>query len=152
MSALHLSLSDGGHHYDFRAEADESGVLQVEVTGCQDDGELITQMQGTAPAADLAEIGRLFLAAAAATPAVARVAPTVQERRLKHANSHQPWTSKEEARLAAEAAVPGVTLAQLAKSFGRSRNGIKARMEKLGIALGQPAPPVATDDLDQQSS
>ncbi|MFD8560648.1 hypothetical protein ACFV1N_25525 [Streptosporangium canum] len=152
MSALHLSLSEGDHHYDIRAEVDESGVLQVEVTGCGDGGELIAQLQGTTSAADLAGIGRLFLAAAAAMPAATRVAPTVEERRLRHANSHQPWTPKEDARLAAEAAIPGATIAQLTKSFGRSRNGIKARMEKLRIAFGQPASPAAAGDLDQQPS
>jgi len=152
MSALRLSLSDGGYLYDIQAEPDESGVLQLEITGCREGGELVVQLQGTLLAANLAGIGRLFLAAAAATSAETRVAPTVQERRLKHANSHQPWTREEDARLAVEAVVPGATVAQLMTSFGRSRSAIKARLERLRIVLAQPASHVGAGDLDQHPS
>lgn len=67
--ALELHVSSSRGRYDLTAAAAGDGVLEVEVLCGNGNGELVAQLSGTVPAADLAVLGRLFSAAAVAAKA-----------------------------------------------------------------------------------
>ncbi len=130
-SQIHIQASQDGRRYALNVEAVDGGH-QVELVGCDADGQVLLDWRGTLPAAaDLGVLARLLTAAAAVTGVPApRPAATVAQQRARHANAARPWTAADDERLAELAAQPGTTIPDLMREFGRSRGAIRARLEK----------------------
>ena len=62
----------------------------------------------------------------------------IEEVRKEHPNAYQPWTKEDEELLVA-LFNDGKTVIELSKSFQRNEGGIKARLEKLGLAIKEIA-------------
>jgi hypothetical protein len=140
VSRLQLQMTNDDHAYDLTVTAGEDGGLVVEVIGVDTHGEQIGELQGSVPAADLVLISRLLTTAGAALEtAAAPGGPTLEERRAKHRNSHQPWTEEDDQRLRELAAAPGANIRDLMEAFGRSRSAIKARLPRVGVHEELPA-------------
>ncbi|MGW3353291.1 hypothetical protein ACWDA3_59245 [Nonomuraea rubra] len=134
MSRLQLQMSNDERTYDLTISAGENGDLLVELTGVDGHGELIGELKGSLPAADLKLITRMLTTGAVTLKkAAAPAGPTLEERRAQHRNSHQPWTEQDDQRLRELAVAPGANIRDLMEAFGRSRSAIKARLPRVGV-------------------
>ncbi|PZG08920.1 winged helix-turn-helix domain-containing protein [Nonomuraea aridisoli] len=129
---VHLRAEQDGRHYELTVHAVDGGH-QVELTGSDANGRLLTEWRGTLPAAaDLTAIAQLLASGVAELTGVPapRPAATVEEQRARHANAARPWTAEDDARLAELAAAPGATIGDLMRELGRSRGAVRSRLEK----------------------
>lgn len=135
LSQVRLQAEHDGHRYELTMAVDGE-QLHIEMRGSDADGQLLLDWHTAqpVPAADLPVLAQLLTSGVAALPGSLR-APTVQERRRTHSNSHQPWTVEDDQRLTDLAAVPGATVKDLMQAFGRSRNAISSRLNRLHIEL-----------------
>ncbi|MEU4576000.1 hypothetical protein [Nonomuraea sp. NPDC023979] len=135
VSEIRLQAAENDHHYKLTLTPGDGGH-HVELTGADAHGQILAEWHTAMPLpmADLAVIAQL-LAAGINAASDASAARTLQERRRKHANSHQPWTAEDDQRLAKLAAQPDTTIQTLMTTFGRSRGAIRSRLERKQIEL-----------------
>ncbi|GGO81281.1 winged helix-turn-helix domain-containing protein [Nonomuraea cavernae] len=135
MSQVRLQAEHDGHRYELTLTVDDDR-LHIEMRGNDADGQLLVDWQTAqpVPAADVPVLAQLLTGGMAALSGN-RPAPTLQERRRTHSNSHRPWTAEDDQRLKDLAAAPGATIRDLAQAFGRSRSAIRSRLERLGVEL-----------------
>ena len=60
---------------------------------------------------------------------------SVEQKRQKHSNAYQVWSSKEDEQLKT-AYAQACSIEQLARNHGRAPSAIRRRLEKLGLAPG----------------
>jgi len=140
----------GGHGYVVTTRACGDDRVQVEVTGCDRDGQVVVEVSGHVPVEDLDVVARLLAGAArlhqparAVTVPAARTdgrAYTVEEKRREHPNAYRPWTEQEERQLV-RLYNEGASVEELSRQLGRNRGGILSRLTKIGLVHGSPLPP-----------
>jgi hypothetical protein len=138
VSRLQLKMTNDDRHYDLTLTAVDGGAHQVEVTGVDANGEQFAELKGTLPTVDLKQISKLLASAISNLPRATTTSPTLDQRRAKHSNSHQPWTAEDDQRLRERAASPGVSIKALMQELGRSRAAIEARLTRLRIDIEVP--------------
>lgn len=142
MSRMQLQMTNDDRIYDLTVSAGQNGDLVVELTGVDSLGELIGELKGSLPAADMKLIIRMLTTAATTLRKTASpVGTTLEERRATHRNSHQPWTEEADQRLRELAAAPRANVRDLSEVSGRSTSAIKARLPRLGIHEELPIRP-----------
>ncbi len=121
--------------------------IDLAVVGCDRDGRVVSEISGGISPPDLpavADVVTSTLAGLVALHEQPRAAPPAARRRPNHGVR---WRPEEDARLAARHRA-GASRRQLMEEFGRSRGGIRARLEHLGlIETASPAPPAARADV-----
>lgn len=133
MSEIQVQLVDGGRRYSLSVSVMDDR-RPLEVVGADDNGQLVAEMRGELPAADLPLLLRLLSSGAAALAEVsAQPKVTLEQRRRKHENSHRPWSAEADEQLKALAGAPGTSIQGLMEALGRSRDGIRKRLSKVGI-------------------
>ncbi|GAA4102845.1 hypothetical protein [Nonomuraea soli] len=108
------------------------GRQRVEVVGVDEHGQVVAELEGVM-SGDLSVLAQLFAAGAAAIPPAQRPPVTLEQRRARHANSHRPWMPEDDALLLRLAKEPGANIRDLMTRFGRSREAIVKRLERLGF-------------------
>ncbi|WP_089014423.1 hypothetical protein [Micromonospora inositola] len=134
---LSWEVSDAGRHYTLALTTGVDGPT-VEVTGADNEGQLIAQLAGHLPGGDLALVARVFLAAAANPGASTRVPAA------RHPRS---WSEQETAYVASRHR-DGADAEAIAVELGRTTNSIRYKLHGLGLAQfpgpntsRPPAPP-----------
>lgn len=147
----HAESRAGGHVLDVAARSEPDGVLQVELTVCARDGEVVGEGVLRLPPEVLPPAERMLvqvLRGLAQLHTVAEVAPPARlrdEARRARPNARRPWSDDEEDRLRAAWAA-GEPVARIAAGHGRSTNAIQSRLLKLGlITLDHPESPSPPD-------
>lgn len=105
---------------------------RVEIVGVDQHGQVVAELNGVM-SGDLSVLAQLFAAGHAALQPVRRPPVTLDQRRAKHSNSHRPWTEADDERLRQLAAESGASINGLKVAFGRSREAIVKRLERLEI-------------------
>ncbi|MEU8249093.1 hypothetical protein [Nonomuraea sp. NPDC048916] len=138
-SQISVQAEHEGHRYELTMTVD-GDHLHIEMRGNDADGQLLFDWHTAqpVPAAGLPVLTQLLTSGMAALPESLR-APTMQERRRVHSNSHLPWSAEDDQRLKDLAAAPGATIRDLTQAFGRSRGAIRSRLQRLGVELGDTA-------------
>jgi hypothetical protein len=127
----------------FLITASGSGGRRIDlaVVGCDRDGLVVSEISGGISPRDLPAVADVLTSTLAGLVALHehhRSTPAAGRRRPNHGAR---WTPEEDARLAARHRA-GASQRELMDEFGRSRGGIRARLEHLGlIETAAPAPP-----------
>lgn len=127
---LTVRVEAGGRAYTLTlTENDERH--QVEVVGVDEHGQVVAELHGWTGtgSADATALSQLFAAAVR----LEREPVTHAQRRAKHGNSHRAWSEQDDQRLRELASAPGASITALMEVFGRSRDAIRRRLEKVGI-------------------
>ncbi|MFI6485106.1 hypothetical protein ACIBH1_44850 [Nonomuraea sp. NPDC050663] len=127
---LTVRVECGGRAYTLTlTEGDERH--QVEVVGVDEHGQVVAELHGwtAMSSADATALSQLFAAAVR----LEREPVTHAQRRTKHGNSHRAWSEQDDQRLRVLASAPGASITALMEAFGRSRDAIRRRLEKVGI-------------------
>jgi hypothetical protein len=133
----------------FLVTASGSGARRIDlaVVGCDRDGRVVSEISGGISPRDLpamTDVVTSTLAGLVALHEQHRAAPAAARRRPNHGVR---WRPEEDARLAARHRA-GAGMRELMEEFGRSRGGIRARLEHLGlIDASPPAHPVTRADV-----
>jgi hypothetical protein len=161
--SLERHLTVGPHVYQLTASGTGDERIGLSLVGWNETGEVVSEISGgispddLAPVADaltstfagLATLRRQRLTAAPSSPA-----PTiVGERPKRHRNQGVRWSTEDDERLTTRYR-SGATAKELMEEFGRSRGGITARLEHLGLITmeGSPATPTPAGDPGQERS
>ena len=84
--------------------------------------------------------------------------PPARERGPRPPNSHQPWTAELDTHLrdtwlaAATTSPAPATIAEIADRLGRSRNGIRSRLARIGCDPDIPGRTLAADDASTSTT
>ncbi|HYT10676.1 MAG TPA: hypothetical protein VEL73_08445 [Mycobacteriales bacterium] len=136
----------GAHVVDVAARSEAGGVLHVELTVCDDAGDVVGEGALRLPPSLLPPAERMLgqvLRGLAHLHALPAVPPTraAQEARRGRPNAGRPWSDEEEERLRT-AWAGGTPAAEIAAAHGRSTNAVRSRLLKLGlISLDHPDSP-----------
>lgn len=134
---LSWDVSDAGRHYTLTLTTSGDSP-SIEVTGSDNDGQLIAELAGYLPGGDLSLVARVFLAAAANPGAAAR---------LPSPRRPQSW-SEQESEYVASRHRDGIDAEVIAAELGRTANSIRYKLHALGLGpfpgsntSRPPAPP-----------
>ncbi|MFE4973558.1 hypothetical protein ACFRAR_15760 [Kitasatospora sp. NPDC056651] len=138
---LTLRAPDGSRSYDLSYESPTPGRGHLSITGCDESGEIVTDLQGDILLADTALITQLLQSLTTATTTAAATVPTprtpepekaytVEEKRRLHPNAYKRWTPEEDTELTARCA-QGASLSELSTEFGRNEGAIASRILKI---------------------
>lgn len=146
----HAESRSGAHVLDVAARSEPDGVLQVELTVSDGQGEVVGEGALRLPPAVLPPAERLLvqvlrgLAQLHALPDVLPSRPR-EDARSGRPNARRPWSEGEQERLRSAWAA-GEPVARIAAEHGRSTNAIQSRLLKLGlITLDHPESPALPD-------
>ena len=137
--SLERQLSVGPHIYQLAASGADEERIGLTLVGWNAAGEVVSEISGGISPADLAPVADALtttLAGLAAlrhrrlTAAASPAAPGQSAKR--HRNQGVRWTAEDDERLMARFGA-GATQKDLMEEFGRSRGGIVARLEHLGL-------------------
>jgi hypothetical protein len=136
----HLSverhLTVGPHVYQLTASGTGDERIGLTLVGWNPSGEVVSEISGGISPADLTPVADALTTTLAGLAALRRrrvsspTAPGQPEKR--HRNQGARWTAEDDERLAARFGA-GATQKELIEEFGRSRGGIVARLEHLGL-------------------
>ncbi|MER5609279.1 hypothetical protein AB0F93_01040 [Micromonospora tulbaghiae] len=150
---VHEQFAIGGLVYDVAVEPTGDDRVSVTLTGCDDDGQLITSLTGVMPPGALSVAARLLglmlpKAAQQLQPDGDRRTYRVAEVRERHPRAYERWTTEDEQRLLDRYA-EGATIDQLAAEFGRNTGGIVSRLQRLGAVVESHLSTEATSIYDE---
>ncbi|MEU8431276.1 hypothetical protein [Micromonospora sp. NPDC048887] len=153
VEGVHEQFAVGGLVYDVAVEPTGDDRVSVTLTGCDDDGQLITSLTGVMPPGALSVAARLLglmlpKAAQQLQPDGDWRAYRVAEVRERHPRAYERWTTEDEQRLLARYA-EGVTIDRLAAEFGRNSGGIVSRLQRLGAVVESQVSTGATSIYDE---
>jgi hypothetical protein len=145
-TALERHLTVGTHLYQITAAGTGDERIDLTVLGWDAEGAVVSEVSGGISPDDLPAVAEALSSTLSGLAAVRRqrpkpVAPPGLARPRRHPNQGTRWTPEDDARLAARHR-EGVTARELMREFGRSRGGITARLEHLGLIAsdGSPVP------------
>src|SRR5690349_5763721 len=148
--SLERHLTVGPHVYQLTASGTGDDRISLSLVGWNDGGEVVSEISGGISPADLDPVADALTSTLAGlatlrrqrlTAAAPPSAPTVPvDRPKRHRNQGIRWSDADDERLTARYRA-GATPRQLMDEFGRSRGGITARLEHLGLITpdGRPA-------------
>jgi len=138
----HLTIGDT--QYLITATGRNDRRIDLAVVACDRDGRVVSELSGGISPADLPAVADVLTSTLAGLVALHpehRVAPA-PARRARRPNHGVRWTEDDDARLI-ERHRAGVAEKDLMEEFGRSRGGIRLRLEHLGVVPAGGAPAAA---------
>ncbi|MFB9359102.1 hypothetical protein [Actinoplanes nipponensis] len=147
---LERHLTIGPHVYQLTAAGTGDEPIGLSLVGWSATGEVVSEISGGISPADLAPVADALTSTLAGLAALRRQrltasgsaasAPTAPgERQRRHRNQGVRWTAEDDERLAARHRA-GASSRELMAEFGRSRGGILARLEHLGLITPDAVP------------
>ena len=145
--SLERQLTIGPHVYQLTASGTGDERIGLSVVGWGPTGEVVSEISGGISPADLAPVADALTSTLAGLAALRRqrlssVTPaqaTSGERPKRHRNQGTRWSAEDDERLVARHRA-GASPRELMKEFGRSRGGILARLEHLGLITADGVP------------
>ncbi|MFB7676914.1 helix-turn-helix domain-containing protein [Kitasatospora purpeofusca] len=146
VQTLGVFAPDGSRRYEVSYESRAHGPARISVTGCDANGELLSELQGEVLPADIPLIAQLLVRVTGAAPAGRPVPATatgtstgtttgtgtsVPGRRAPRAG--ESWGREETERLTA-AHREGTGPAEIARRLGRSEKAVRWKLHDLGLA------------------
>jgi hypothetical protein len=150
---LERRLTVGPHIYQLTASGRGDARIGLTVVGWNASGEVVSEISGGISPADLAPVAEALTSTLAGLATLRRqdltsasppTAPAPAGRR--HPQQGVRWSAEDDERLAARHRA-GAGLKDLMEEFGRSRGGIVARLERLGLVT-PPGVPAALTRFD----
>ena len=130
-------MTSGPIRYHITAAGDGDAPIDIVLAGRDADGRVLSSLTGEIRPADLADVTELVTSTLAGLVAVRQ--PPVARRRP--GNQGVRWSVADDERLVARFRA-GTPERELMAEFGRTRGGIRARLEHLGEV--EPAGPAVT--------
>jgi hypothetical protein len=141
-TALERHLAIGAHIYQFTAAVTGEEQITLSATGWDTQGEVVSELSGGISPDDLPAVTEA-LTATLSSLAVLRQqrqpAPAVPVPGRRHPNQGVRWSAEDDERLAARFG-EGAKDRELMEELGRSRGGIKSRLEYLGLITADGRP------------
>ena len=149
-TALERHLTVGPHVYQITASGTGDEPISLAVLGWDAEGEVVSEISGGISPDDLPVVADALTSTLAGLAAFRRDRPaaaampvsSLAERQKRHPNQGIRWSTEDDERLTARHR-EGASQRELMEEFGRSRGGITARLERLGLITpeGLPAAP-----------
>lgn len=142
----HLSLDRqvtvGATEYLITATDSGASRIDLAIVACDRDGRVVSEICGGISPNDLPAVADVLSSTLAGLVAL-RQSHRVIPQRVRPPNQGAGWTAEDDARLLARHR-DGATDRQLATELGRTRGGIRLRLERLGaIPADRRSPPSA---------
>jgi hypothetical protein len=128
--ALDRQLTVGDHQYLITASGGGARRIDLAVVGCDREGRVVSEISGGISPDDLPAVAEVLTSTLASLVALRPPGPAPVLRR-RPPNQGLAWTADDDERLI-ERHRQGATEKQLMEELGRSRGGIRARLERLG--------------------
>ena len=128
--ALDRQLTVGEHQYLVTASGGGARRIDLALVGCDSEGRVVSEISGGISPDDLPAMADVLTTTLAGLVALRAPQPPPPPRR-RPPNQGLAWTADDDERLI-ERHREGATAKQLMDEFGRSRGGIRARLERLG--------------------
>jgi hypothetical protein len=149
--ALERHLTLGTHTYRITASDSGDERIALRVLGHDPTGTVVSEISGGISTVDLPAVADVLSSTLAGLSALHRVSPGAGKPR-RYPKRGTRWSTEDDERLIARHR-EGAAERTLMTEFGRSRAGIRARLEHLGILpVSLPptwdGPPPAGDDTD----
>jgi hypothetical protein len=151
----HLSverhLTVGPHVYQLTASGTGDDRIGLSLVGWNAAGEVVSEISGGMSPTDLAPVADALTSTLAGLAALRRQRLTATASTLpglppkRHRNQGVRWSAEDDERLAARHRA-GASPKALMEEFGRSRGGITARLEHLGLITPNGVPVTASTD------
>jgi hypothetical protein len=137
--ALDRQVTVGDHQYLITASGGVARRIDLAVVGCDREGRVVSEISGGISPDDLPALADVLTSTLASLVALRPSHPEPAPRR-RPPNQGLAWTADDDERLV-ERHREGATEKQLMEEFGRSRGGIRARLDRLGetTATGKAA-------------
>lgn len=145
---IERQLTVGPHAYQLTASDVGDGRIGLRLVGWNAAGEVVGEISGGMSPADLAPLADALTSTLAGLAALRRqrltatAPPPAPPRR--HRNQGVRWSAEDDERLAARHRA-GASPRELMAEFGRSRGGITARLERLGLITPESGPATVGD-------
>jgi hypothetical protein len=155
---LERRLTVGPHVYQLTASGRGEARIGLTLVGWNASGEVVSEISGGISPADLAPVAEALTSTLAGLATLRRqdltsasppTAPVPAGKR--HRRQGVRWSAEDDERLTARHRA-GASMKDLMEEFGRSRGGIIARLERLGLVTpeGVPAAPTPFDAPEQR--
>ncbi|MEV8507884.1 hypothetical protein AB0368_24105 [Actinoplanes sp. NPDC051475] len=131
---LDRHFTSGGNTYQVTASGTGDERIRLTVTGWDPGGEVVSEISGGILPADLLAVADALtstLTGLAALRARGKPPVALKEKPKRYPNRGARWSPEDDERLVARYR-EGVGFGELMEEFGRSRGGIRARLESLG--------------------
>ena len=155
---LHLErhLTVGPHVYQLTASGTGDESIGLTLSGWNASGEVVSEISGGILPTDLVPVANALTSTLSGLAALRRqrvTAGTPPAAAKRHRNQGARWTAEDDERLAARFGA-GAPQRELIVEFGRSRGGIVARLEHLGLitADGERKPAPASEGTEVSSA
>lgn len=138
---LERHLTIGANHYALAASSAGADRLRLTVVGRSPDGEVVTELAGGIAATDLPAVADALRSTLDGLVAMrhGRAGERAGERAGRHPRRGTRWSAEDDERLVSLHR-EGAGEKTLMTEFGRSRGGIRARLETLGELEAGSAP------------
>jgi len=151
--SLERHLTIGPHVYELTASGTGDESIGLSLVGWGPTGEVVSEISGGISPADLAPVADALTSTLAGLAALRRQrlssvtpAPAASgERPKRHRNQGTRWSAEDDERLVARHRA-GASPRELMEEFGRSRGGILARLEHLGLITADGVPIAAAEE------
>jgi len=140
--ALERHLTVGARTYRITASDSGDDRIALRVLGQDPTGTVVSEISGGISTVDLPAVADVLTSTLAGLSALHRVSPGAGKPR-RYPKRGTRWSTADDERLVARHR-EGASEQTLTTEFGRSRAGIRARLEHLGI-LPAAAPPTGND-------
>jgi hypothetical protein len=136
-TALERHLTVGPHIYQITASGTGDDRIGLTLVGWDAEGQVVSEVSGGISAGDLPAVADALTSTLAGLAALrghgtAPAAPAPVDGQKRHPNQGVRWTEEDDERLRARHG-EGASRKELMEEFGRSRGGITARLERLGL-------------------
>ncbi len=139
--AIDRQVVVGDTHFLITASGSGGRRIDLAVVGCDRDGLVVSEISGGISPRDLPAVADVMTSTLAGLVALHEPHRPVTPAGRRRPNHGARWSPQEDDRLIARYRA-GAAQRELMDEFGRSRGGIRARLEHLGlIETAAPAPP-----------
>ncbi|AQZ62920.1 hypothetical protein BKM31_16935 [[Actinomadura] parvosata subsp. kistnae] len=131
---LRVELTQQGRRYELTARRVADGLLEIEVSGRDADGDAVGVLSGALPGSDvglLADLVELLRVRCGQTDE--GQVSVVEQQRLTHADAYRGWTIEQDEKLRQLACRPDASVKGLAAALQRSEGAIRSRLRRLRI-------------------
>ena len=147
--SLERHLTIGPHVYQLTASGTGDDRIDLSLVGWSPSGEVVSEVSGGISPADLAPVADALTSTLAGLAALRRQrlatsAPVPGERQKRHRNQGTRWSAEDDERLTVRHRA-GASPRELMAELGRSRGGIIARLEHLGLITPDGVPVAPAD-------
>ena len=154
-TALERHLTVGPHVYQITASGTGDERISLAVLGWDAEGAVVSEISGGISPSDLPAVTDALTSTMAGLAAFRRqrpspvtsAAPPLADRQRRHPNQGTRWSTEDDERLAARHR-EGASQRELMEEFGRSRGGITARLEYLGLITSEEHPTPSTSGAE----